>query len=44
MVRTEEKKINLSNKFKMLKDMQEELIDSKVTENIKRTILKSILS
>jgi|TARA_B110000977_G_scaffold50999_1_gene69297 hypothetical protein len=44
MVRTEEKKINLSNKFKMLKDMQEELIDSKVPENIKRTILKSILS
>ena len=44
MVRTEEKKISLSNKFKMLKDMQEELIDSKVPENIKRTILKSILS
>ena len=44
MVRTEEKKINLSNKFKMLKDMQEELIDSKVPENVKRTILKSILS
>jgi hypothetical protein len=44
MVRTEEKKISLSNKFKMLKDMQEELIDSKVPENVKRTILKSILS
>ena len=44
MVRTEEKKINISSKFKMLKDMQEELIDSKVPENIKRTILKSILS
>jgi len=44
MIRLEENKISLKNRFKMLKDMEEELVDSKVPENVKRTILKSILT
>lgn len=44
MIRLQENKISLKNRFKMLKDMEEELVDSKVPENVKRTILKSILS
>jgi len=40
----EESAVEFYSRLKLLKEMEEELIDSKVPENVKRIILKTILT